>query len=175
MMAQTTEYFNEDYKTLDNLLQTAQEQGAKRVGVIEAAWQESPLGPVYQATAEVETADGRVCRRMGRARPGDSRAPYPPAAAVDDQVEVRAEARAVRAAIRTAYPTAEEAAATQPPYIVRVQAMLANAAKRMGVPRDQLAAVVHDTWHVASVKDLTPSQADEAVAWLEPMVTSEES
>ncbi len=169
---QTTEYFDEGYTTLEVLLQKAQSQGARRVGVVEAGWQESPLGPVYQATAEVETADGRVCRRMGRARPGDARVPEPPEAATDDQVEVRAEARAVRAAIRTAYPTGE-ADEAQPPYIKRVQALVRTAAPRFHLTRDELASVAHSRYGVESLNDLTPEQADEAVAWLEPFVTGE--
>ncbi len=103
---QTTEYFDEGYTTLEVLLQKAQSQGARRVGVVEAGWQESPLGPVYQATAEVETADGRVCRRMGRARPGDARSRT---AGSGDPTTRSSAGRGAGCAlgIRTAYPTGE--------------------------------------------------------------------
>lgn len=173
-MAASESYFNDDYLTIDRALERAQSLGARRVGVVAAGWQESPLGPCYEVTAEVETSDGRTCRRLGRARPGDSKAPNAAPAEADDQVETRAEARAVRAAIKTAYPTAELDADAQPPHVKRAQALVRKASEAMRISRDQLAAIVHERYEVESINDLTAVQVDLLAIWLEPFVSGEE-
>lgn len=171
-MAQT-DYFEDGYVTLDELLDRAHASGAKRIGVMDGAWRESPRGPTYEITAELVTADGELYRRVGRARPGDSKAPNPPPPESDDQVELRAETRAVRLVIKTAYPDKEAAEGEQPAHVKRAQAMVRMAAKRMGLERDELAEVAHKRYGVTSLNDLTPEQADQVDGWLEPFVQGE--
>ncbi len=172
-MAQTMDYFDERYPTIDKLLLKARELGAKRIGPVSSGWTNGPRGTVYEVIAEVETADGALFRRIGRARPGDAQVDDPPPPDLDRLVEDRAESRAVRKAINSAYPE-KPADDGQPPHVRRVQAYVRRAAPAFHLTRDELAAIAHKRYGVESLNDVTPEQADQIEEWLEPHLTGGE-
>jgi len=173
-MAQT-EYYNEDYESLDELLARAYALGVAEVKteLIGDAPALGPLQPGVRARAQVTRADGSRCIRLGTARLGDAQVPEPLPPERDLDVEARAERRALRAVIRTAYPNQAADESKQPSHVKRVQALVRKAAERMGVSRDQLAEIAHERYHVASLNDVTPEQADLIEEWLEPFVQGE--
>jgi len=172
-MAQTG-YFDEDYEGLKDMLARAYGLGAKEIET-EVLGDAPALGPLpagVRARAILVRADGVVIKRTGTARLGDARVTEPLPAAEDIDVEDRAQRRAARAAIRFAYPDKDEEG--QPPHVKLAQAYVRRAAPRFHLSRDELAAVVHERYGVASLNDVTPEQTDAIVEWLEEYVSGDE-
>ncbi|MBI2297450.1 MAG: hypothetical protein HYU66_00615, partial [Armatimonadetes bacterium] len=58
-------------------------------------------------------------------------------------------------------------------HVKQAQLLVRKAAERLHMTRDELAEVAHRKLGVASLNDVTPEQADEVIAWLEPFVTGD--
>lgn len=158
----------EVYQEVEDLIRLAREKGATMVDAHGVQWLTTPTGDKFQATCIIRDAEGNEFRRDGYATHGDAQVELPERGAADIWVETRAETRALRNCIRTAFPDAELPEGAQPPWQKRLQIMIRDVAAYEGLDRDVVAGELHHVFSVRSTNDLTPEQADAAMAWLAP-------
>ena len=159
---------DEVYQELEDLIKKARSLGATMVDAHGVQWLETPTGPKFQATCVIRDAEGCEFRRDGYANHGDAQVEDAPKGHADIFVETRAETRALRNCIRTAFPDEPLAEGAQPAWMKRLQITIRDVAAAEDVPRDEIAAEMHRLFRVASTADLTPQQADAAMAVLVP-------
>lgn len=162
------EYEGGVHEEIQELLDRARSLGAQSIESSGLEWHQTPLGPAFQATACIITADGLTVRRDGWARPGDAQVQAVSPADEDWFVEARAEKRALARAIRTAYPQVEQSG--QPPWQKELQKLLREVAEARGIERDQQAAEVAGLFGLQSTASLSAQQCDAAVAHLRALL-----